>query len=235
MSAATTVWRNDLRNVVRDRTIGILLAVPLGFLAMLRFGYPIAERQLSLDPSYRADVLAVFCLISATFPAFVTAFIMLDEKDAGLIAVLRVLPVSPALLLGYRLLVVAVFSAFYPLILIGFTGLSARPLPEVLVLGLLCALGSPAATLLVVATAANKIVGLAMFKGLFFLLGFTIVCAVFPGWWTVVAAVVPTFWIASTFGATSTSGFFVNAAVAVVFHLLVIVLAYRRFRRQITT
>ena len=232
MSAATTVWRNDLRNILRDRTVGVLLFVPLIFLVLLRFGYPLIERQVPDAHDYRALLLAAFCLIAGTFPAFMTSFIMLDEKDAGLFAALRVVPVSPALLLSYRLVVVAALSFCYPLLLILASGMIDRPFPVVLILALLCALGSPAATLLVVAVAGNKIVGLTMFKALFFALVFVGVGVGLSGWWTVLA-VVPTFWIYTAFNEADTSEFLWSATIAVVLHVAVIGFAYRRFRRRV--
>jgi fluoroquinolone transport system permease protein len=233
MSAARAVWGNDLRNIVRDRTVGVLLVVPVIFLVLLRFGYPLIERQLPEVADYRVLVLAAFCLIAGTFPAFMTSFIMLDEKDQGLFAAQRVLPVAPARLLGYRLLVVAVLSLVYPLLLILGSGLADRTLPAVLVLALLCALGSPVATLFVVATASNKIEGLTLFKAIFFVVVFAALGVAVPGWWTWLTALIPTYWIYAAFDADRPAALLVAAGVAVAYHLAVLAVTYRRFRRQV--
>nr|MDT0662021.1 ABC transporter permease [Micromonospora sp. DSM 115978] len=233
MNAARAVWGNDLRNIVRDRTVGVLLVVPLIFLVLLRFGYPLAERQAPRVADHRTLMLAACCLIAGTFPAFMTSFIMLDEKDQGLFAAQRVLPVGPARLLGYRLFVVALLSLIYPLILILGSGLADRSLPTVLVLALLCALGSPVATLFVVATASNKIEGLTLFKGIFFVLVFAALGVAVPGWWTWLTALIPTYWIYVAFDADSTAGMLAAGGAAVAYHLVVLAVAYRRFRRQV--
>jgi fluoroquinolone transport system permease protein len=233
VNAARAVWGNDLRNIVRDRTVGMLLVVPVIFLVLLRFGYPLVERQLPEAADHRVLVLAAFCLIAGTFPALMTSFVMLDEKDQGLFAAQRVLPVAPARLLGYRLLVVAVLSLVYPLLLILGSGLADRALPAVLVLALLCALGAPVATLFVVATAGNKIEGLTLFKAIFSVVVFAALGVAAPGWWSWFTALIPTYWIYAAFDADRPAALLVTAGVAVAYHLAVLAVAYRRFRRQV--
>lgn len=233
MSPAVAVWRNDLRGIVRDRTIAVLLAVPLIFLVLLRFGWPLVVAQAPPATGYRVLVVAVACLLAGTFPAFMTSFLMLDEKDQGLFAALRVVPVASARLLGYRLIVVAALSFGYPLLLLLGAGGNDRNLPTVLVLALLCALGSPVATLLVVATAGNKIEGLTLFKGFFLVIVFAAVAVAVPGWWSWPAAAIPTYWIYVAFDADGAGEFLAAAGVAVGFHAAVLVLAYRRFRRRV--
>lgn len=233
MGAATTIWRNDLRNIVRDRTVSVLLVVPLIFLVLLRFGFPQLERHVGPAADYRHLVLAGSCLIAGTFPAFMTSFIMLDEKDEGVLAALRILPVSPARLLTYRLTVVTGLSLLYPLLLILGTGLADWPLAKVALLTLLCALGSPVATLLVVATAGNKIEGLTLFKGTFFVLALAAMGVALDGWWTWLVALVPTFWVYAAFDASDTAGLLAAAGAAIATHAAVFVLAYRRFRVRV--
>ena len=233
MSAARTIWANDLRNIVRDRTVGVLLVVPVVFLVLLRFGYPMAERYAPEAADQAPLVLAAFCLIAGTFPAFMTSFIMLDERDQGVFAALRVLPVAPARLLAYRLSVVAALSVCYPAILIAGTGLADGPLWRLAVLVVLCAVGSPAATLLVVAVAGNKIEGLTLFKGLFFVLALAGAAVAQPGWWTWPVGLLPTYWVYAAFDAATTTRFLTAAVVAVAYHALVIAVAWRRFRRRV--
>lgn len=233
MSAAQTVWANDLRNIVRDRTVGVLLLVPVIFLVLLRFGYPVLERYSPQAQEYAPLVVAAFCLLSGTFPAFMTSFIMLDERDQGVLAAMQVLPVAPGRLLAYRLSVVTVLSLIYPVLLLAGTGLIDLPLWRQVILAVLCAVGSPAATLLVVAVADNKIEGLTLFKGLFFVVGLAGVAVAQSGWWSWLVALLPMYWVYAAFDAVTTAGFLAAAAVALVYHLAVIALAWRRFRHRV--
>lgn len=233
MNAARTIWANDLRNIVRDRTVGVLLVVPLIFLILLRFGYPVAERLVPEAGEYVTLVVAAFCLIAGTFPAFMSAFIMLDERDQGVLAALRILPVAPGRLLAYRLAVVTALSLLYPVLLLTGTGLVDQPWWRFPVLAVLCAVGSPAAALLVVALAGNKIEGLTLFKGWFFILALTGVGVAQPGWWSWPIAALPTYWVYAAFGAAGTQRFLLVSVVALAFHAVVIAVAWRRFRRRV--
>ena len=231
MRAATAVWGNDLRTIVRDRTVSVFLVVPLSFLLLLRFAYPFIERETPRAGDFASLTLAVFCLIAGAFPALMSSFIMLEEKDQGLFVALRVLPVAPVRLLASRMLGVAVVSFIYPLLLILGSGLTDRQLLLELVLALLCALGSPAAALVVVASADNTIEGLTLFKALFFVYALLAVAVAIPGWWTFLVAVVPTYWVYAAFEADATGDFLAAAGVGLVLHMALIVVSYFRFAR----
>jgi fluoroquinolone transport system permease protein len=233
MSAARTIWANDLRNIVRDRTVGVLLVVPVIFLVLLRFGYPLAQRYVPQAGEYAHLVVAGFCLIAGTFPAFMTSFIMLDERDQGVFAALRVLPIALGRLLAYRLSVVTALSLIYPALRLAGTGLVDLPLWRQAVLVVLCAIGSPAATMLVVAVAGNKIEGLTLFKGLFFVLALAGAAVAQPGWWIWLVALLPMYWVYAAFDAVTTAGFLAAAAVALGYHLIVIAVAWRRLRHGV--
>jgi len=232
MGVARTIWGNDLRNIVRDRTVGVLLAVPLMFLALLRFGFPEIESRLPGADEYRSLALAVFCLLVGAFPAFMTSFVMLDERDEGVFSALRVLPVSIHRILALRLAVVAGLSLIFPALLLAGSGLHQGGWERAVVLPLLCALSSPAATLLAVSLAGNKIEGLTLFKGFFFVLGLAAVAVAQPGWWSWPAGVIPTYWVYAAYDAHTAAGFGAATLVAVAYHVAVLALAWRRFGRR---
>lgn len=233
MRTARVVWGNDLRNIVRDRTVGVLLGVPLVFLVLLRLGWPVAEGQLAEAGDYQSVVLGVFCLIAGTFPAFMTAFIMLDERDEGVLTALRVLPLSFRRLLTYRLVVVAALSLLYPVALLLGTGLHEGGWARGAALALLCSAGSTTAALAVVSLARNKIEGLTLFKGLFFVYGLAGVAVAFPGGWAWTAAVFPPYWTFTVYEAATTGIFLARLAVAVAFHGLLMALAWRVVQKRL--
>lgn len=230
MRALTAVWASDLRSVVRDRTVGFLLLVPLLLLGFLRVGAPLLARQMPAVADHTVLLVGLFATLAGMFPAFMLAFVMLDERDEGVLAALRVLPVPLGRLLRYRLATVSALSLVYALLLIEGSGLIDRSLLAAVGLAGLCALASPAATLLAVSTASNKIEGLTVFKGLFFVVGLAALGVARDEWWALALMVLPPYWVQRAFVATGAGELAAAAAAAVALHAALIALAYRRFR-----
>ncbi|MBW1597677.1 hypothetical protein [Streptomyces sp. JJ38] len=233
MSIARAIWRNDLTCIVRDRTVGVLLFVPLIFLALLRFGVPPLEDQWPALGDHHAVLLGLFCVIVGMFPAFMMAFIMLDERDQGLFAVFRVLPVSPGRLLGHRVTMVVVLGLLYPLLLTLGAGMGSYGVGRALVLAALCAAGGAVALLVAVSLAKNKIECLTAFKALYVLAagGAAGGLGALEGW-NRVPAVLPTYWVFAAYDARGTGAFLTAALVAVLLYGLCAWVFYRMFRRN---
>jgi fluoroquinolone transport system permease protein len=233
MKAERALWANDFRHIVRDRTVSVLLFVPLVLVGSLRFAVPVVERQVPIVSGYRPLVLALFCMIAALFPAFMMSFLMLDEKDQDLFAVFRVLPISPLRFLLDRLVLVAALGFLDSLILLTGTGLVAYSLPVLLCLSALCALLPAMATLIIVSLAGNKIEGLTVTKGLFPLILFPAAGALVKSSWTLVFAVLPTYWIYLAFDAPDGRTLTLACTAVVALYAVWIAVFYRRFRRRV--
>jgi fluoroquinolone transport system permease protein len=233
MNAARALWANDLRHIVRDRTVSVLLFVPLILILSLRFAVPVIERQLPIVSGYRPLVLALFCMIAIMFPAFMMSLLMLDEKDQDLFAVFRVLPISPLRFLLDRLVLVAALGFLDALALVAGSGLVAYALPVLLCLAALCALMPAAATLLIVSVAGNKIEGLTVIKGLFPLILLPAAGLVVKSSWTILFAVFPAYWIYVAFAAPDGRTLALACTCAVALHGVLIAVFYRRFRRRV--
>jgi fluoroquinolone transport system permease protein len=233
VSAATTVWANDLRNIVRDRTVGVLLVVPAIFLVLLRFGVPWLEDRWTVVGGHRVLILAVLSAMAGMFPAFMVSFIMLDERDQGLFAAFRILPVATGRLLGYRVAGVAALGLIYPALLIPGSGLGSYGFLETAVLSFLCAVGGPAALMVAVALAKNKIECLAAYKLLFLVtaLGAVGVLGDQHGW-SRPSAALPSYWVFMAFDAPGARGLMTDMAAALGLYACVLAVFYRRFRRS---
>jgi hypothetical protein len=230
IKAAFAVWCNDLRSVVRDRTVGALLAVPVAFVLLLRIGVPILEDRVPAAAAYESVMVGLAVVIAGMIPAFMLAFLLLDERDQGLFPAFRVLPVAPGWLLAYRLAVITVLGYATSLLLILGTVLADVPAGVALVLAVPCALQGPAATLVAVALAKNKIEGLAVFKGLFFVLALGAPGALpIDEPWVNTFGIIPAYWIFSAVARAETG----VIVIAIVFHIAVMAAAYLVFRRRI--
>nr|ALD83691.1 hypothetical protein [Streptomyces sp. CNH365] len=234
MSGTTTIWKNDLRSIVRDRTVSVLLFVPLIFLVLLRFGVPLLERKWPALGDHHAVLLGLFCVIVGMFPAFMLSFVMVDERDQGLVSAFKVLPVSPNRFLLSRLSMVVVLGLLYPLLLVLGAGIGSYGLLRSLLLAGLCATGGGAAMIAAVSLARNKIECLTAFKALFVLaaLGATGAWGSFEGW-NRVPGILPTYWVFAAFDAASARDFLAVSAMAAVLYGLFVWIFYRSFRRNL--
>ena len=53
MRAERALWANDFRHIVRDRTVSVLLFIPVILIGSLRFAVPLIERQFPIVGGYR--------------------------------------------------------------------------------------------------------------------------------------------------------------------------------------
>ena len=232
--AVAALWANDLRNVVRDRTVSVLVVVPFLFALALRYGLPSAESELPLLAAYRPLVVALFCLLASSFPGFVLAFLLLDERDEGLFPAFRVLPISPGRFLLARLALASALAVLYPLVILSAAGpVHPRPWPELLLLALLSALVAPVAVLLVVVLASNKIEGMAVIKALFPLLLLPAAGLVVEAAWAVLFGLLPSYWVYRAFTAAGPAELALSAAAGAAFHLVLAAALLRRFRERV--
>lgn len=234
MNTMKIIWLNDLKSIVRDRTVGVLLFVPLIFLALLRVGVPLLERQWPALGDHHAVLLGLFCVIVGMFPAFMMAFVMVDERDQGLVSAFRVLPLSPAKFLWSRITMVVVLGLLYPLLLTLGAGMGSYGPGRALALAVLCAAGGAAAMLIAVSLAKNKIECLTTFKALFVLaaIGATGGLGSFEGW-NRAPGILPTYWVFAAFDADGAKDFLSAVTAAALLYALFVLIFYRLCRRNL--
>lgn len=170
MGSARTVLLNDVRNTVRDRTIGSFLLIPFVFVVLLRIGFSRLTDYMALETAYSTVAVCLLCGVAGLFLAFMMVTLMLDERDTAVSAVLAVLPVRPAQMLAWRCGSVGAVGALLSACVLFASGLFHGPVMLGIVFSVLCGVMSQTALLVVMAWVDNKVEGLALFKFLFFIL-----------------------------------------------------------------
>lgn len=194
----------DIKNIYRDSMQLLVAAAPLFIMAVLRFGVPMAASLLKQHFGFELSahysfMLSLFLTMPPLMYGMVIGFLMLDERDDGLLAYFAVTPLSKSGYLRQRVLLPVVVSFLMILILVYGSGLSTPSFIKLLPVALLTSLESPLLALAIVSTAANKVEGLAIAKGL----GITIM-APFAGYlwnsdWKYLVGVIPQFWVSQAF------------------------------------
>lgn len=234
MKYLVTYARNDLRLIFRDPVLYVMFFVPLLFISLLRFGLPPLIHLLPVLESYRMVLLASICLVTTMFPAFIFAFIILDEKDLDVMAAIRVLPVSSSGFIMYRLLFIFLFSFFFNMMILVFSNLTAWMPGRMLAISLPVALVSPASCLIITAFASNKIVGTTWMKGLNFLFLIPVLTYIFHGPWEFLLGILPYYWIFKIFDpGFQVLPWGVNYGIGCFYLSLLTIIATRQFRKRV--
>jgi len=162
---------NDFRNIIRDRFfLFAFFAYPVLFIIFSRIMvHLIAPRIESYFPlAANFSFLFMFLVILVPFIfSFISAFLILDERDEHLLTVLRVMPISRNSYLIYRMLFMSLFAFIVLLIFPPTSGLIDNTQFSYIAyipVAILFALFTPFTALLVSSFATNKVQAFAIFK-----------------------------------------------------------------------
>lgn len=230
----------DLRNVRREPMLALSVVLPLGIALLLRWGVPALSGWL--DARYGFDLAPYhpifasgYLLVGPTFVGFIVGFLLLDERDDGVLRAMQVTPVSLRSLLVYRLgmpvaLAVAVALAGWALL-----DLVALPPGALLAAAGLAAFNAPMLALFLASFADNKVSGFAMMKlyGAVTDLPLAAWFAPEPAQW--LAGLLPTYWpMKVVWQAAAGEAWFPFAAAGLVVNAAAMAWLLTRFRRVMT-
>ncbi len=226
--------RNDMKLIFRDPILFVMLFVPIIIILLLRFGLPAITAVFPDLGPYHALILGMFCLVTGMFPAFIYSFIMLDEKDQEVLAVIRVLPISSMDFILFRLLFITVFSYFFIVLIIAFTGILDWSIFKILVVSLPVCLIAPVSSLFIAGFARNKIEGATWLKGLNFIMFLPILSYFVQGSYEYFLGVLPVYWIFKLFDSGFSSlSFCLVYTIAILYLFLFLLLGIRIFKKRV--
>jgi len=194
MGKFITYISNDLKIIFRDKTMIIMFFLPLIFIFLCRLGLPIISRYVPQIIEYYWIIIASFCILSGAMPAFLTAFLMLDEKDENITEVLKIIPFPYTKLITYRIIFLMFSSYVFSNIFLFFNGLFFYPIHKIIMVSILVSFVPALLTLGIIPFAKNKIEGVTLFKGFNSLLFIPIIAFFVPENWQYVFGIVPFFW-----------------------------------------
>lgn len=218
----------DLKNIFRDKALFMVLFVPFIFIILINYGLPVLLHYYPVVNDFTIAILAFACLLTSIFPAYVLSFVMLDEKDLGLIPVLRISPFAFSQFLLYRIVFLYLLSFVLILITLVLTDLLPNNLLKMVILSATTAFLAPLAFLTIVLLAKNKIEGVTYFKLVNTLMALPLIAfyidhpAVYLSW------LVPVYWTFAAFHATDITTLLTSAAISIMIHFSLTYWLYRR-------
>ena len=233
---------NDFRNIIRDRFfVFAFFAYPVMLIMFSRIMiHLIAPKIESMFPlAANFPLLFMFFIIIIPFIfSFISAFLILDERDEHLLTVLRVMPISRNSYPIYRMFFMSLFSFIVLMIFPPMSGLidgTQFSYTSYLPVAILFALFTPFTALLVASFATNKVQAFAIFKigGTVFILP---IFAFFLnlGDLKYIFSPIPNFWSLIALDSVIKNGIIdiVPLAVGFVFHIVLITLLFYIFNKK---
>jgi len=234
-------WRAipyDYKLLKGDPMLILSLMVPFILWALMHFLFPFLQgvvmEQWSVDISpYYRQAGTFFLMLIPMMMGMVYGFILLDERDGGIITAISVTPTGKTGYLKLRLSIPMALSFLFILlflILLRLTG--SLDILQVLVISLLVSSQSLILLLVLGAFAHNKVMGLAISKGFGILLMGPLLDYALPAPLHWIGAYSPFFWASRALLAESGAGFWLYAGVTLLFHGLLIWILFRKFRAR---
>lgn len=230
-----SLLKADFKNIRRDPMLMMSMMAPLYITLLLLYGFPSLNIFLAEKLSFRIDAYYSFAcvfllhLIPMMF-GMVYGFILLDERDEGLITYFSVTPLGKRGYLKMRLLAPMLYSCATILLFIWITRYDDgliwwKHIPLVLI----TAAQAPIMLLFLAGFAADKVAGVAIAKGFGILLLAVPIDYFIVSNWTYLAGVSPLFWTARGYLAQDITAVGLYILAAAVSHSFYLIFLYKKF------
>lgn len=200
MKQITSILRIGIKQMTRDGMMVLLLVAPFLMGAAFRFGLPYADTLLvtyldfTLRPWYKL-VDAMLMIMTPTLTALTSAFLLLEEKDEGMVLYYRIMPKGRYGYLAARIIIPMVASFGVAVLTLSIFGISDISISQGIFGCFLSALIGGGIAMMIVCIAGNKVEGLAVSK-----LAGLCLAGLFAVWfappkYAVLSAILPSYWL----------------------------------------
>jgi fluoroquinolone transport system permease protein len=228
----------DLLNVIRDPLLKWMIVMPFGIAVLFRFMVPELARWAApyadLVPYYPMFMGLIVVMVPMLYGVCI-GFLVLDERDEGMLAALKVTPVSLSSYLAYRVTAPMLVSFVTTLVAIPIAGLAVVDPVTTVVVALVSSLEAPLFALIFAVLAENKVQGFAIQKMLGTVLAIPLLAYFLDPMWEFVFYAIPTFWPIRAFweGTSGGANFWLYVLGAVLIHAVLIAVLLKLFDRKL--
>lgn len=229
--------KGDIKNITRDPILLISIFVPMIAATFFRFTLPIITiyfLELDIDiRQYYSFIISFLTMLAPMMIGTLVGFIILDERDEGLLTYFVVTPLSRKGYLMYRMINPIVLSFIFSTIVLNYVGLLELNTFELLPVIIMSALQGPMMALFLGTFANNKVEGIALSKALGLLYMIPAVLIFVGGRWELISYIFPPYWSIKAFIATVEMGqAFKYLVVGTGIHFLYLIYLYNRFNNK---
>jgi fluoroquinolone transport system permease protein len=228
------VIKNDLKLIFRDKSLYIIFIIPLFIILLCRLGIPGISALVPGLTAYCGLIITALASVAASTPSFLIGFIILDERDENVHTILKILPLPANFILKARVAFMIFIGFLFSFLILVFNSLINFNLFQLVILAVLFSLIPPILTLVIVTFATNKIEAATLYKALSLVLFLPVIAFFIQPQWQYMFGIIPFFW---TFNAVHAIAnqlmFFLNIAISVITHTLLILCLYRHYKIKI--
>jgi len=237
MNRNSSLIKSDFKIIGRDPMLILCMVAPILLLLVALFLFPLISElttrylNFPLDEYLPIGRLFLFPLTPMMF-GLIYGFILLDERDGGIISYLAITPLGKSGYLKIRMLLPVVISFVMNVLFLFVAGFgSSMNWVEIGILSFIVAFEAPMMLLFLAAFASNKVEGMAISKGFGIIMLPMVIDYFLKGSWRWALSISPLWWVErAVFSDISVRWLYLTGAAIV--HLLFIWLLYRKFEKQ---
>ncbi len=228
----------DYKLLKGDPMLMLSMGVPFILWAIMQFLFPwiievvIDQWDYDLSPYYQ-QAGTFFLMLVPMLMGMVYGFVLLDERDGGIITAISVTPTGKKGYLLLRMGIPITISFIFVLLFVLLLHLSDfRSFVQLILIALVISSQSLILLLFLGAFADNKVMGLAISKGFGILLLGPLLDYVLPSPFNWIGGYSPFFWASRAFLTPEDSMFWLYALISILFHTLLLWILFRKFRAR---
>jgi len=228
----------DFKLLKGDPMLILSMGVPLILWAIMQYLIPwimeLAMEQWDFDLSpYYTRAGTFFVMLIPMMMGMVYGFVLLDERDGGIITAISVTPTGKK---GYLLLRMGIpITLSYAYVLLFVRLLHLSDFRSLIQLGLIAGVIASQSLILLLflgAFADNKVMGLAISKGFGILLLGPLLDYILPSPFHWIGGYSPIFWASRAFLTPDDFQFWLFTGISILFHTLLLWILFRKFRAR---
>ncbi len=227
----------DARNIRRDSMLLWMALMPFFFVFLFRYLVPWVRQglltQFDFDLQTYYVLLMSYAFVIGTPMLFgmVIGFLLLDERDDGVLMALQVTPVPLNNYLLYRVAVPIFLSVTLTTLTFPLAGLVTFPSPYLFFVALVSAPLGPVFALFFVNFAKNKVQGFALMKGIGSLLALPLLAYFVNMPWQLFFGLIPTYWPLKLYWVLDAGepGAWLYCLIGMVYSMVLLMVLARRF------
>jgi len=232
------VLKYDLLQIRKDPMLMISMIAPILIWLILKYGFPflavfaLEQWEVDINLYFMHTGVAMLALIPMLF-GMIYGFMLLDERDDGIITAISVTPLGKSGYLAIRMTIPVILSVIAVLVYCYTLNLAGQlSFIQHIILSLILSLNAPILLLFLGAFADNKVEGIAISKGFGLLLTAMLIDYIVPPPWDWLAGYSPLFWLERAYFSIGLNDFFFYTLIAFLAHILLFGWLFRKFNRK---
>lgn len=239
MNIDIQVLNADRKRIFRDPMLGFMVAMPIVFGLLLRYGLPVLRGKFLGDfdlSHYYPLIVGLFALTPALYMAAALSLQIIEEREERVLSAVAVTPYTLKRYFGIRLAGFAALSAVLCATVLGLAGVSGLSPLQIAAVAFTTSLEVPLLSLLMANYARNQVEGMVALKGTGLLVLPPLAMFFVSGHWHLAAGVLPAYWPIMAYYSPhrpELPSYFFSASIAVgiVYHVALIAWLFARFGR----